>query len=94
VHRERELPTAVSQTVTDALVYGGRFRSFPNALVGMKPPQYSVWMFAQLGARAGDELDDLYPGSNAVSIAWERFTAELLRDTSQGSPPRPARHVA
>jgi hypothetical protein len=29
VHGGRELPTGVSQTVTDALTYGGRFRTFP-----------------------------------------------------------------
>lgn len=79
VHGGRELPTAVSQTVTDALAYGGRFRAFPGAITGMKPPQFSTWMFAQLGARPdlGDELADLYPGSGAVTEAWRQFSAQL-----------------
>jgi hypothetical protein len=34
-----------------------------------------VWAFQQLGARPGDELVDLYPGSGAVSQAWRRYTA-------------------
>ncbi len=87
----------MSQTVTDTLAYGGRFRSFPGAMTGMKPPQFNVWMFAQLGARPdlGDELADLFPGSGAVSEAWRRFAAQLAGvDVSPGSARRGARHVA
>jgi hypothetical protein len=46
-----------------------------GALIGMKPPQFAIWLFAQLGARAGDELVDLYPSSGAVTEAWRRYTA-------------------
>jgi hypothetical protein len=60
------------QDLQDALVYRGRFRAFPGALVGMKPPQFAEWMFRQLGAGPGDRLDDLFPGSGAVSEAWLR----------------------
>ena len=50
----------------------------------MKPPQYAVWAFQQLGARPGDELVDLYPGSGAVSQAWRRYTtAPSTDDTSR-----------
>jgi len=31
-----------------------------GAMVGMKPPQFAVWMFTQLGARAGDDRVYLY----------------------------------
>ncbi|MGO9790510.1 MAG: hypothetical protein ACLP8S_13745, partial [Solirubrobacteraceae bacterium] len=48
-------------------------RAFPGAIVGMKPPQVAVWMLTQLGARSGDELVDLYPGSGAVGEAWRRY---------------------
>lgn len=77
IHGGRELSIAATQTLQDALVYGGRWRTYPGALIGMKPPQFSVWMFAQLGARPGDELVDLYPGSGAVAAAWERYTSIL-----------------
>ncbi len=50
VHGGRELATNVMQTATDALAYVGRYHSFPGAITGMKPPQFSAWMFAQLGA--------------------------------------------
>ena len=68
----RELPAERPQTVRDALSYGGRYRGFPGALVGMKPPQFAVWMFQQLGAWPGDELIDLFPGSGAIGEAWQR----------------------
>lgn len=63
---------SVVQDLEDALVYRGRFRAFPGALVGMKPPPFAEWMFRQLGASPGDRLDDLFPGSGAVSEAWRR----------------------
>jgi hypothetical protein len=69
----RELPTDRAQTVRDALAYGGRYRTFPGAMTGMKPPQFAVWMFQLLGARPGDQLVDLYPGSGAIGEAWRRY---------------------
>ena len=83
VHGGRGLPTGATQTVVDALEYRGRYRAYPGAITGMKPPQYAVWAFQQLGARAGDELVDLYPGSGAVSEAWRRYTAASTDDTSR-----------
>lgn len=73
----RELPTAGPQEVLDALDYRGRYDSYPGALVGMKPPEFAVWMFAQLGARPGDELHDVFPGSGAVSRAWALYTSQV-----------------
>lgn len=61
------------QTVVDVLDYRGRYTAFPGAMVGMKPPQFSVWMFGLVAAVPGDAFYDLYPGSGAVSLAWNRF---------------------
>jgi len=87
VHGGRPLSTAAAQQLEDVLIYRGRYRAFPGALVGMKPPQFSVWMFRLLGAQPGDRLDDLFPGSGAVGRAWERYTepssgAAAQRDAS------------
>lgn len=71
----RPLPTNVTQDLRDVCIALGRHRAFPGALVGMKPPAFSEWMFRQLGARIGDELVDLFPGSGAVTEAWRRYTA-------------------
>lgn len=104
----REHRTNVSQDVLDdletddvvlddVLDYRGRYDSFNGALVGMKPPELAVWMFAQLGARAGDTLDDLYPGSGAVARAWALYTslhwAVGPRDASDASRARARRAV-
>jgi hypothetical protein len=53
-----------------------------RGLVGAKPESFCFWVFEVLGARAGDELHDLFPGSGAVGRAWERFQA-----ISTGRPP-------
>jgi hypothetical protein len=71
----RELQTERPQDVLDALDYRGRYDSFPGAMVGMKPPEFAVWMFAQLGAEPGDQLDDLFPGSGAIGRAWALYTS-------------------
>jgi hypothetical protein len=73
---------AVVEDLRDVLVYRGRHRSFPGALIGMKPPAFAEWMFRLLGARAGDTLVDLFPGSGAIGEAWRRYTA-AGSDTSQ-----------
>lgn len=69
--------------VCDVLRWGGRQHSHPGALVGMKPAAFCQWMFAHLGARRGDVLEDLYPGSGAIGRAWELYTSPApTRDTS------------
>lgn len=91
VYGGRPLPIADVQTVEDALVYRGRFNAFPGALIGMKPPQFAVWMFQQLGARPGDDLCDLFPGSGAVSLAWRRWStsdASLSSARDMSAPSR------
>lgn len=45
--------------------------------IGAKPEPVCFWIFQMLGADQGDELDDLYPGSGAVSRAWDRWTHRL-----------------
>jgi hypothetical protein len=65
------------------LDYRGRYDSYPGALTGMKPPEFAAWLFAQLGARPGDELVDLYPGSGAISRAWRLYLSMMaIQDAS------------
>ncbi len=67
----------VAPDLRDVLQWGGRQHSHPGALVGMKPAAFCEWMFRLLGAAAGDELVDLFPGSGAVSRAWGLYTSQL-----------------
>jgi len=71
----RPLQINVVQDLSDGLICRGRFRAFPGAMVGMKPPAFAEWMFRQLGASRVDRLDDLFPGSGAIRRAWARYTA-------------------
>lgn len=45
-------------------------------VTGAKPRAFLEWVFRCLGTRCGDELVDLFPGSGAVSTAWEAFEAQ------------------
>lgn len=44
---------------------------------GAKPDAFCFWLFALLGLDAGDTLVDLFPGSGAVSRAFERWRCQL-----------------
>lgn len=50
-----------------------------RGLVGAKPRKVCRWIFDLLGARRGDTLDDLFPGSGAVSSAWNEWTGEPMQ---------------
>lgn len=69
----RPLSVAAVCDVSDGLIAQGRFRAFPGAMVGMKPPTFAEWLFKLLGAVRGDTLHDLFPGSGAVTLAWNRY---------------------
>lgn len=47
--------------------------TLPGSVVGMKPPVFCSWVFGLLGARLGDELADLFPGSGIVGRSWELY---------------------
>jgi hypothetical protein len=46
-----------------------------RGLTGAKPRGFCRWVFALLNAQKSDVLDDLFPGSLAVSIAWAEWCA-------------------
>lgn len=76
--------------VQDLLPWGGRQRTHPGALVGMKPAAFCEWMFRHLGAAPGDELVDVFPGSGAVGRAWRLHTG-TADATSSSRRRRPGR---
>ena len=49
-----------------------------NGFTGRKPIEFCFWLFSVLDLRGDDELVDLFPGSGAVTRAWERWRAQLL----------------
>jgi hypothetical protein len=70
--RARKMPR--DEHLDNVLIWGGRQRTHPGALVGMKSAAFCEWMFRQLGALAGDELVDVFPGSGAVARAWKLYS--------------------
>ena len=44
-----------------------------KGMAGVKPDQFSFWIFDALGMLPDDEFVDLFPGSGAVSRAWESW---------------------
>lgn len=63
--------------LTDLLLgVEGRPRpTLPTSVIGMKPPAFLVWVFGLIGARPGDTLDDLYPGSGMVARTWSAWSS-------------------
>jgi hypothetical protein len=47
-----------------------------KGLIGAKPRKFCRWVFELLGARDGDTLEDLFPGSGAVSAAWSEWIGD------------------
>ena len=49
-----------------------------RGLTGAKPEKVCHWAFEMVGAHPDDELVDLFPGTGAVSKAWERWRKLFL----------------
>jgi hypothetical protein len=67
--RGRQLPTIndwVSANIT-----------LKRGVHGAKPDKFCYWLFEFMGLLPGDELIDLYPGSGAVSRAWENWNKRM-----------------
>jgi hypothetical protein len=44
-----------------------------KGLTGVKPEKVCFWLFEACGLRPDDQLDDLFPGSGAVTNAWDSW---------------------
>ena len=49
-----------------------------RGLTGAKPEKVCHWAFEMVGARPDDELDDMFPGSGAVTDAWQSWQKLFL----------------
>lgn len=78
--RSREEPTIRDWMCASATLKRG--------LVGAKPEAFSWWLFRALGLQPGDELVDLFPGTGAVTRAWEQFCANPAIGTERARAKR------
>ena len=89
-HGNRSSTGAASRSIrrlrrrVDSIVCGvAALTTLPGRVIGAKPAAVCRWIFDLLGAEPGDTLDDLFPGSGAVSRAWAACTGH---DPSRPSP--------
>lgn len=64
------------QLVTDAYFACQPAGFNGQEITGQKPEAFCYWVFDLLGLTRCDELVDLFPGSGAVSRAWEKWRAQ------------------
>ena len=57
-----------------------------RGLCGVKPDRFCYWLFELLGMQPGDQFNDLFPGSGAVTRAWKRWEAFELGRHKSGEP--------
>lgn len=62
-----EIPEAIKEPIT-----------LKRGLTGAKPEKVCKWAFELAGAMPTDELHDIYPGTGAVTRAWESWRSEIL----------------
>lgn len=87
-------PTSVQYSWEPLLFMGGRVIKGRNPLVrdhlvsavamkkglkGAKPDKFNDWVLDVLGYELGDQLDDLFPGTNGMNLAIEKRNAALSR---------------
>ena len=49
-----------------------------KGIVGAKPKRVCWWLFDCMGAQHGDDLADLFPGSGAVTDAWQSWATRQI----------------
>jgi hypothetical protein len=54
-----------------------------RGLTGAKPEAVCHWAFEMLGARPEDELEDIFPGSGAVTFAWRTWQGKFALPTTK-----------
>ena len=57
---------------------------FGGKLMGRKPIAFCAFLFQALGAAAGDDFVDLFPGTGIVSSAWREFSSSAPAVTPRG----------
>ena len=66
----RDIPTVVDWVSANITLETGTH--------GAKPESFCFWIFQMLGMQLGDEFDDLFVGSGAVTNAWQRWCSQMV----------------
>jgi hypothetical protein len=57
-----------------------------RGLCGVKPDRFCYWLFELLAMEPGDKFVDLFPGSGAVTRAWQRWKTFEVERLASGDP--------
>jgi hypothetical protein len=57
-----------------------------RGLTGAKPEAVCRWLFEMVGAEPDDELHDMFPGTGAVTSAWDGWRSQLTLMVAPGTP--------
>jgi hypothetical protein len=57
-----------------------------KGLTGAKPEAFAHWLFALLGLKPSDQFVDLFPGSGAVTSAWNSYCLTLEAEAARFIP--------
>jgi hypothetical protein len=68
--RERSEPT-VRDWVAESI-------TLRRGLSGVKPDGFCRWLFEAVNLRPDDHFEDIFPGSGAVTRAWEAWRSQLV----------------
>lgn len=49
-----------------------------RGMVGTKPEQFAFWLFRVLGMERDDEFVDIFPGTGAMTRAWDKWRTRLV----------------
>lgn len=49
-----------------------------HTVLGKKPTKFCFWLFQVMNMQPGDELHDLFPGSGAVTKAWDAYCRQTV----------------
>lgn len=63
--RSREEPTIRDWVAANITLKKG--------LAGAKPEEFCIWLFKIIGLQPTDELHDMFPGTGAVTKAWQKY---------------------
>ncbi len=72
----RPLPRKRSRTEPTVRDFVSANVTLRRGVPGAKPDAFCDWLFELAGLTADDEFVDLFPGSGAVTRAWERWRAQ------------------
>ena len=71
--REKEMVRLGAGTLARGMLSAAAMK---RGLAGAKPDAVCRWCFEVMGAEPDDELTDMFPGSGAVTLAWESWRAQ------------------